>query len=74
MKICKIWDADYPWDIRVEKVATSLSMAGHSVHLVCRNLDRRVRVEHNGTFTVHRLPAVPVRWARCTASPISRTR
>ena len=59
MKICKIWDADYPWDIRVEKVATSLSMAGHSVHLVCRNLDRRVRVEHNGTFTVHRLPAVP---------------
>jgi glycosyltransferase involved in cell wall biosynthesis len=59
MKICKIWDADYPWDIRVEKVATSLSLAGHSVHLVCRNLGRRVRVEHNGTFTVHRLPALP---------------
>jgi glycosyltransferase involved in cell wall biosynthesis len=58
VRICKIWDADYPWDIRVEKVATSLTEAGHAVHLVCRNLERRPRLEHNGVFTIHRLPAV----------------
>jgi glycosyltransferase involved in cell wall biosynthesis len=60
MRICKIWDADYPWDIRVEKVADSLAAAGHSVHLVCRNQRRRVRREQCGTFTVHRLPSLPV--------------
>ena len=37
MRICKIWDADYPWDVRVEKVARSLTEAGHEVHLVARN-------------------------------------
>ncbi len=56
MKICKIWDADYPWDIRVEKVATALAAAGHSVHLVCRNQARRPGREWNGSFTIHRLP------------------
>ncbi len=59
MRILKIWDADYPWDIRVEKVATSLAASGHAVHLVCRNQFRRVRREWNGSFTVHRLPALP---------------
>jgi hypothetical protein len=29
-------DADYPWDIRIEKVPESLADAGHSVHLMCR--------------------------------------
>lgn len=59
MKICKIWDADYPWDIRVEKVANSLAAAGHTVDLVCRNQARRERREWNGSFTIHRLPALP---------------
>ena len=58
MTICKIWDADYPWDIRVEKVVDSLRAAGHSVHLVCRNQGRRARVEQDGGFTIHRLPAI----------------
>jgi glycosyltransferase involved in cell wall biosynthesis len=59
MVICKIWDGDYPWDIRVEKVAESLSDAGHTVHLVCRNLGRRIRVERTEKFTIHRLPGLP---------------
>lgn len=59
MKICKIWDADYPWDIRVEKIVNSLTAAGHEVHLVCRNQTRRTRHERNGSFTIHRLPAFP---------------
>lgn len=59
MRVCKIWDADYPWDIRVEKIAMSLSAAGHAVHLVCRNQQRRARREWTGSFTIHRLPSLP---------------
>jgi glycosyltransferase involved in cell wall biosynthesis len=59
LSICKIWDGDYPWDIRVEKVSTSLVEAGHSVHLVCRNAARRPRHEAQGRFAIHRLPAIP---------------
>ena len=59
MRICKIWDADYPWDIRVEKVVLSLIQAGHSVELICRNQARRTRRESNGDWTIHRLPLLP---------------
>lgn len=59
MRICKIWDADYPWDIRVEKVADSLAEAGHEVHLVCRNGKRLQRAESTGKFQIHRLPVWP---------------
>jgi glycosyltransferase involved in cell wall biosynthesis len=59
MRICKIWDADYPWDIRVEKVVLSLVKAGHSVDLVCRNHARRKRIESNGDWTIRRLPSLP---------------
>src|SRR5438445_6990056 len=59
LSICKVWDADYPWDIRVEKVSASLVAAGHTVHLVCRNAARRPRRETDGRFVIHRLPAIP---------------
>lgn len=29
MRICKIWDADYPRNIRVEKVVFALTLADH---------------------------------------------
>jgi glycosyltransferase involved in cell wall biosynthesis len=59
MRICKIWDADYPWDIRVEKVVSALALAGHSVDLVCRNQARRKCLELNGSLTIRRLPSLP---------------
>jgi len=55
MRICKIWDADYPWDVRVEKVAHSLTEAGHQVHLVARNTHRRPAHERLPEAQVHRL-------------------
>ncbi len=60
MRILKIWDAEYPWDVRVEKVLGSLVAAGHEVHLAARNRDRRPLVEPVDGATVHRLP--PWRW------------
>ena len=61
MVICKIWDADYPWDIRVEKVCQSVRKK-HEVHLVCRNTNRRPTYEQSEGIHIHRLPFVYGRW------------
>jgi hypothetical protein len=29
--IVYLWDADYPWDVRTEKVTATLTAAGHDV-------------------------------------------
>ena len=51
-----VWDSDYPWDIRVEKICTTLLENGWEVDLVCRNrLRRPLEDTYNGVY-VHRLP------------------
>jgi len=60
MRICKIWDADYPWDVRVAKVASSLTSKGHDVHLVARNSAARAATEMLPEAMVHRLRAWPI--------------
>lgn len=55
MIICHVWDADYPWDVRVEKICDSL-IKKHEVHLVCRNSLRRPRYECVNNLHIHRLP------------------
>ncbi len=59
LKIGVVYDGDYPWDIRVWKVATSLGDHGHEVHLVCRNLARRPDEESLAGLHIHRLRALP---------------
>lgn len=56
-----IWDADYPWDVRVEKTCLALTAAGHDVHIVARNRRWSPTIEHLPEGTVHRMP--PWRWA-----------
>ena len=60
MRVCKIWDGDYPWDVRVEKIARSLTDAGHEVHLVARNRERRPERERLTEADVHRLKPWPI--------------
>ena len=36
-RILYVWDADYPWDIRVEKICRTLVEAGHQVAIATRN-------------------------------------
>ena len=55
MKIGIVFDGDYPWDVRVWKVATSLVDRGHDAHLVCRNLARRPNEEVLDGLRIHRL-------------------
>lgn len=59
-----MWDGDYPWDVRVEKVARSLTDAGHEVHLVARNRDRRTIHESLPEAQVHRLKPWPMLGSR----------
>ena len=55
LRIVYLWDADYPWDVRTEKVCSALTHAGHDVHIVARNRARRPEVERLAEGTVHRL-------------------
>ncbi len=59
MKICFIYKEDYPWDVRVEKIAKSFIKERHSVFLVCRNNERRLRREVCGQLYMRRLPFLP---------------
>jgi len=63
MVICHVWDADYPWDVRVEKVCDSLAKR-NQVHLVCRNTQRRASYELMKGLHIHRLPALPAAFGR----------
>jgi len=57
LNILYIWDADYPWDIRVEKICLSLVAAGHEVHIVSRNLERNPVYEEDKGLHIHRTKA-----------------
>lgn len=50
-----VWDADYPWDVRTEKICRTLVDAGHDVHIVARNQSWMPTVEHLAEGTVHRM-------------------
>lgn len=61
MRIIYLWDADYPWDVRTEKVCSALTRAGHEVHIVARNRTAKPVRERLPEGEVHRLH--PWRWA-----------
>lgn len=65
LRLLYVWDADYPWDVRTEKICATLTSAGHDVHIAARNKRRAPTVERLPEGTVHRMP--PVRWAGRTA-------
>ncbi len=58
MVIGFIWDSNYPWDIRVEKICTSLINEGHEVDLICRNTRFQKREELYQGIHLHRLPCL----------------
>jgi glycosyltransferase involved in cell wall biosynthesis len=54
-----VWDADYPWDIRVQKFSDTLTAHGMRMHVLARNRRRLPPQETQGGLTIHRLPALP---------------
>jgi len=60
LNILYIYQGEWPRAAtRVAKQVRSLVKAGHTVHLLARNYDRRARTEPWEGATVHRLPTVP---------------
>lgn len=45
MRVCLVFQDEYPWDVRVEKFATSLADTGHTVTIVARNRRGKPRRE-----------------------------
>jgi glycosyltransferase involved in cell wall biosynthesis len=60
LRVLKLFDGDYPWDVRVEKMAGSLVAAGHEVRVLCRNRAGREREARDPAgFEIVRLRALP---------------
>jgi glycosyltransferase involved in cell wall biosynthesis len=53
--ILYIWDSDYPWDVRVEKICQSLLQHGYDVHIAARNLKALPVYEQLNGLHIHRL-------------------
>jgi glycosyltransferase involved in cell wall biosynthesis len=58
MDIFILYKEDYPWDVRVEKLALSLQKTGHRVTIVARNASGAPPFEEQTKFTIVRLPRV----------------
>lgn len=54
-----VWQAEYPWDVRVEKIARALTGAGFDTHIVARNRQRDPLAEPLPEAVVDRLPPWP---------------
>lgn len=56
MNFVIIYKEDYPWDVRVEKIAISLAEQGHRVTILARNLEQRPVIDRQGAIQITRLP------------------
>lgn len=55
MRILYVWDWEYPWDIRTQKICSALTSAGHKVHITARNREWDETREELPEGVVHRL-------------------
>lgn len=55
MRVLYVWDGEYPWDVRTEKVGLALTQAGHQVVISARNLRNQPREEQRPEGLVARL-------------------
>jgi glycosyltransferase involved in cell wall biosynthesis len=56
MKLVYVWDADYPWDIRTEKMCACLTDRGHTVTIAARNRGWQPLSESRPEGWVRRMP------------------
>ena len=54
-RVLYVWDDEYPWDVRTEKICAALSAHGSDVHLVARNRKWAPAIERLPEGTVHRM-------------------
>lgn len=56
MEVLIVYKEDYPWDVRVEKLALTLKGAGHNVTIIARNRDQLPTIDKTDGIAVRRLP------------------
>jgi glycosyltransferase involved in cell wall biosynthesis len=56
MNILYVWDSEYPWDVRTEKICLALTKAGHKVSITARNRAGDARQTSLPEGVVERLP------------------
>lgn len=56
MKVFLVYKEDYPWDVRVEKLALALYEEGHSVTIIANNHQRLSEQEWQDGIAIKRLP------------------
>jgi hypothetical protein len=44
-RVLYVWDGDYPWDVRTEKICRTLSDSGMEVAILARNAGNQPRIE-----------------------------
>jgi glycosyltransferase involved in cell wall biosynthesis len=57
VRILYVWDAEYPWDVRTEKVCLALVQGGHEVVITARNASGKADREERPEGLVARMPA-----------------
>lgn len=57
-RVMHIWYADYPWDVRVQKVIVGLQQLGWSVDVVARNRRNLAEQETVDGAVIHRLRSI----------------
>jgi glycosyltransferase involved in cell wall biosynthesis len=62
MRIAIVWKNDYPWDVRVEKIARALLSGGHEVFILSANAQGRETSATLDGLHIRRLPATRLRW------------
>lgn len=69
MKVLYVYQDQYPWDVRVDKIVSTLSEENIGVHIVSRNRTNLPRTEQLGEhIRVHRLPRASWKPARDLAN------
>lgn len=56
MEVLVVYKEDYPWDVRVEKLALTLKSAGHNVTIIARNRDQLSTIDESNGVAIRRLP------------------
>lgn len=59
MRVLFLYDGEYPWDIRVEKICNTFLKQNHEVHMVCRNKSGKIRNEIYKGINIHRILSLP---------------
>ncbi len=62
MNVCFVYDCEYPWDIRVEKISNSFTDSSHNVSIVCRNNNNESNYCEQDALKIFRLPCFKTRF------------